>query len=123
MLGPPIVQEAISRVSSFISRKREEEESREHNIERLEMANTELELAIERSGKFPITDVSLLRRRKILKRALEECSDILHRCKLRALQDQETQQGRTVRHSSLPKRIACAAKSSIAYFLPAKKDC
>ncbi|KAG2644413.1 hypothetical protein PVAP13_2KG203065 [Panicum virgatum] len=122
MLGPPIVQEAISRVSSFISRKREEEESREHNIERLEMANTELELAIERSGKLPITDVSLLRRRKILKRALEECCDILHRCKLRALQDQETEQDRTVRHSSFPKRIACAAKSSIAYFLTSKKD-
>jgi hypothetical protein len=79
MLGSPVVQEAISRVSSFISSKREEEASREHNIERLEMASTELELAIERSGKLPITDVSLLRRRKILKRALEECSDILHR--------------------------------------------
>ncbi|RLM85372.1 hypothetical protein C2845_PM04G20490 [Panicum miliaceum] len=95
MLGSPVVQEAISRVSSFISSKREEEASREHNIERLEMASTELELAIERSGKLPITDVSLLRRRKILKRALEECSDILHRCKQRALQDQETEQGRT----------------------------
>ncbi|PVH64640.1 hypothetical protein PAHAL_2G321700 [Panicum hallii] len=122
MLGSPVVQEAISRVSSFISSKREEEASREHNIERLEMASTELELAIERSGKLPITDVSLLRRRKILKRALEECSDILHRCKQRALQDQETEQGRTVRHSSFPKRIACAAKSSVAYFLTARKD-
>ncbi|RLN36227.1 hypothetical protein C2845_PM03G02190 [Panicum miliaceum] len=121
MLGSPVVQEAISRVSSFISSKREEE-SREHNIERLEMASTELELAIERSGKLPITDVSLLRRRKILKRALQECSDILRRCKLRAQQDQETEQGRAVRHSSFPKRVVCAAKSSIAYFLTSKKD-
>jgi hypothetical protein len=49
--------------------------SRGHNIERLAVAHTELELALERSARMPITDVSLLRRRKLLKRAFKECGD------------------------------------------------
>ncbi|CAN6222310.1 unnamed protein product [Urochloa humidicola] len=99
ILGSAVVQETISRVSSIIFRKQEEKSSRKHSIERLEMAYTELELAIERSGKFPITDVSLLRRRKILKRAFKECGDVLHRCKMQAQEDDEIEQGLIPPHS------------------------
>ncbi|KAF8731318.1 hypothetical protein HU200_016372 [Digitaria exilis] len=122
VLGSAVVQEAISIVTSIIFRKREEKASRKHSIEKLEMAHTELELAIERSGKLPITDVSLLRRRKILKRAYKECGDVLHRCKLKAKEDEDIKGGLTPSDSSFPKRIARATKSSIAYFLPTGKD-
>ncbi|KAF8731316.1 hypothetical protein HU200_016370 [Digitaria exilis] len=122
ILGSAVVQEAISRVSSIIFRKHEERASRKHIIERLEMAHTELELALERSGKLPITDVSLLRRRKILKRAYKECGDVLHRCKLQAHEDEETERGLTATDSSFPKRIARATRSSIGYLLPTGKD-
>ncbi|KAL6880275.1 hypothetical protein ACP4OV_011840 [Aristida adscensionis] len=117
-----VVQEAISKVSSAVLTKHEEKAYREHGIERLEMAHTELELAVERSGKFPITDVSLLHRRKILKRALEECSDLLHRSKRQAQEGEDVDRGLTLTHSSFPKRIANAAKSSIAYLLTTNKD-
>ncbi|RLM58864.1 hypothetical protein C2845_PM18G05950 [Panicum miliaceum] len=122
ILGSAVVQEAISRVSSVIFSKHDEKASRKHNIERLEMAHTELELAMERSGKLPITDVSLLRRRKILKRAFEECGDVLHRCKQQAQEDEEIERGLAPTDSSFPKRIARATKSSIAYLLTMGKD-
>ena len=105
MATSAVVQETVSRVSSFIFNKHEEKVSK-GNLERLEMALTKLELAIERSSKLPITDVSLLRRRKILKRALEECGDVLTRHKLQAIEDEESQQGVMVTHPSFPKRIA-----------------
>ncbi|CAM0145197.1 unnamed protein product [Urochloa decumbens] len=114
ILGSAVVQEAISIVSSVIFKKHEEKASRKRSIEKLEMAHTELELAIERSSKLPITDVSLLRRRKILKRAFIECGDVLHRCKLQA-QEEDEEIKREV-NSCFPKRIARATKSSIAYF-------
>ncbi|KAG2631359.1 hypothetical protein PVAP13_2NG197772, partial [Panicum virgatum] len=112
MATSAVVQETVSRVSSFIFNKHEEKVSKGHNLERLEMAHTELELAIERSSKLPITDVALLRRRKILKRALNECGDVLLRYKLQAIEDEESQQG----------RIAYATKSSIAHLFGLAKD-
>jgi len=122
MATSAVIQETVSRVSSFIFNKHEEKVSKGHNLERLEMAHTELELAIERSSKLPITDVSLLRRRKILKRALEECGDVLTRHKLQAIEDEESQQGVMVTHPSFPKRIAYATKSSIAHLFGLAKD-
>ncbi|KAL6647139.1 hypothetical protein ACP70R_014576 [Stipagrostis hirtigluma subsp. patula] len=122
MLGSAVVQEAITRVSSIIFSKHEEKASREHNIERLEMARSELEFAMERSGKLPITDVSLLRRRKVLKRAFEECSDVLHKCKRQAQEGEEVEREPLLTHSSFPKRIAHATKSSIAYLFTTDKD-
>ncbi|CAM0145196.1 unnamed protein product [Urochloa decumbens] len=119
ILGSAVVQEAISRVSSVIFRKHEEKTSRKESIERLEMAHTELELAIERSGKLPITDVALLHRRKILKRAFKECGDVLHRCKLQAQEDEEIKRGAKPTDSCFPKRIARATKS---YLLTMGKD-
>ncbi|TVU40820.1 hypothetical protein EJB05_14299, partial [Eragrostis curvula] len=105
-----------------LDNKHGEKVSAGHNIERLEMAHSNLEHALDRAGKLPITDVSLLRRRKILKRAFEECIDVIHRCKLNAQEDNETNQGRMVMNSSFPKRIARATKSSIAYFFNMKQD-
>ncbi|KAL6880277.1 hypothetical protein ACP4OV_011842 [Aristida adscensionis] len=117
-----VVQEAITRVSSVVLSKREEKASREHSIERLEVAHSELELAVERSGKLPITDISLLRRRKILKRAFEECSDVLHRCKRRSVESEEVNRGLMLPHSFFAKRIAKATKSSIAYLFTKEND-
>ncbi|KAG2639675.1 hypothetical protein PVAP13_2KG076316 [Panicum virgatum] len=64
MVGSAVIQEAVSRVSSFVLGKREDKESKGRIIERLEMALAELEFALERSVKLPITDISLLHRRK-----------------------------------------------------------
>ncbi|KAL6647140.1 hypothetical protein ACP70R_014577 [Stipagrostis hirtigluma subsp. patula] len=122
VLGSAVVQEAISRVASIIFRQREEKASREHNIERLEMAHTELELAIERSSKLPITEVSLLRRRKFLKRAYEECSDVLNGCKQQGQKDDEADREPMLTHSSFTKRISHATKSSIAHLFTTEKD-
>ncbi|KXG23738.1 hypothetical protein SORBI_3008G133900 [Sorghum bicolor] len=48
-----------------------------HNVERLKMAVSQLEFALERTGKLPITDVSLLDQRKMFKLAYVEGTDLL----------------------------------------------
>ncbi|KAK3126497.1 hypothetical protein QOZ80_7AG0557500 [Eleusine coracana subsp. coracana] len=96
MLGSALVQEAVSRVSSFVFSKREERAPLEHIVERLEMALSELEFTLERSAKLPITDVALLRRRKLFKRAYEEASDVLNKHKppsVKASEDQAQSKG------------------------------
>ncbi|RCV09310.1 hypothetical protein SETIT_2G017000v2 [Setaria italica] len=83
MVGSAVVQETVSRITSYLFSKCDHDKrtaSTGHHIERLEMAHTELELALERSARMPITDVSLLRRRKLLERAFKDCGDLLHRC-------------------------------------------
>ena len=82
MVASAFVQETVRRVTSYLFSKLDDkvEASRGHYAERLEMAHTELELALERSARMPITDVSLLRRRKLLERAFEDCEYLLHRC-------------------------------------------
>ncbi|OEL19118.1 hypothetical protein BAE44_0019863, partial [Dichanthelium oligosanthes] len=42
--------------------------------------HTELELVLQRSARMPITDVSLLQRRKLLERAFKDSGDLLRRC-------------------------------------------
>ena len=64
------------------SNKLDDTVSRAHIIARLEMALSRLEFALERTGKMPITYVSLLRRRKIIKRAYAEGTDLLEKHKL-----------------------------------------
>ena len=63
MVASAFVQEIVSRVTSYLFSKLDDkvEASRGHYAERLEMVHTELELALERSARMPITDVSLLR--------------------------------------------------------------
>jgi hypothetical protein len=65
-----------------------------------------MEAALETSGKWPpVTDVSLLRWRKNLKRAADECDAVLNRRKRAPMEDTE------VKLCSLPARIAHATKS------------
>jgi len=100
MVGSAVVQEAVSRVSSFMFNRRDEKEL---IVDRLEMALSELELALERSAKLPITDVALLRRRRLFKWAYIEGMHLLNRYKREATEGQDTGQG--VMHFSNPARI------------------
>ncbi|WVZ61694.1 hypothetical protein U9M48_011527 [Paspalum notatum var. saurae] len=90
-------QEAVSRGFSFAWGKCENKElSQEHMMERLEMAVSELELALERSIKLPITDVSLLQRRQMIKCAYVQARELLHKHKQQAApvsQEQMSTQG------------------------------
>nr|CAB3451796.1 unnamed protein product [Digitaria exilis] len=56
------------------------------------MAQIRLEAALETSEKWQITDASLLRWRRKLKRAAQECDETLHKCKQRILEDEQMQQ-------------------------------
>ncbi|CAM0954828.1 unnamed protein product [Alopecurus aequalis] len=79
MVASALVQEGVSGVLSLAASQRDEKASQGHLLERLEMAQSELEFALERSGKTPITDVSLLRRRMMLKCAFQECTLVFHK--------------------------------------------
>nr|TKW02175.1 hypothetical protein SEVIR_8G228600v2 [Setaria viridis] len=72
------------------------------------MAHIRLEAALETSNKWQITDASLLRWRRKLKRAAQECDDTLHKCKQRILEDEQME--REVKNSSPPNRIVHATK-------------
>ncbi|CAL5077990.1 unnamed protein product [Urochloa decumbens] len=113
LVSNAIVQETVSQILSGLVQKYEEkEESNEkRNLERLEMAHIRLEAALETSNKWQITDASLLRWHRKLKRAAEECDDTLHKCKQRILEDEQMEC--EVRNSSLPNRIAHATKSFV----------
>lgn len=82
------------------------------------MAHSELDLALERSSKLPITDASLLRQRKIYKRAYDECGDVLHRCKLLILEGEDSHMVK----GGFTKRIFRAVKSSISSLIGMDKD-
>ena len=125
MLASAFVQETVNRVTSYLFSKLDDNKemaSRGHYVERLEMAHTELELALERSARMPITDVSLLRRRKLLERAFEDCEYLLHRCNKQQTTDiLEMEQPAT--NSSFTKWIAQVTQSSISsYFAGFCKD-
>jgi hypothetical protein len=83
------------------------------NLERLEMAHIRLEAALETSEKWQITYASLLRWRRKLKRAAQECDETLHRCKLKILEDNHMEQ--EVRSSSIPNRIVHAASEFLRF--------
>uniref|UniRef100_A0A0D3GPN2 Rx N-terminal domain-containing protein n=1 Tax=Oryza barthii TaxID=65489 RepID=A0A0D3GPN2_9ORYZ len=113
-----LVQETVSGVFSYLSSNRTEKASKRHNMERLEMAHSELDLALERSSKLPITDASLLRQRKIYKRAYDECGDVLHRCKLQILEGEDSHMVK----GGFTKQIFRAVKSSISSLIGMDKD-
>jgi len=114
MVGSAVVQGAVSQIlSDLIDRHEGKEKSKDNeNLERLEMAHIKLEAALETSEKWQITDASLLRWRKNLKRAAQECDDVLHKCKNRILEEEKMEQ--EVSSSAFPKRIAHATKSFIS---------
>ncbi|KAF2921242.1 hypothetical protein DAI22_07g016101 [Oryza sativa Japonica Group] len=90
MVASTVVQEVLGGAVSYLSSNREKVSER-HNLEKLEMAHAQLEHALERSSKLPITDVSLLRQRRMFKRAYEECSEVVEKCKVRILEVAEEQ--------------------------------
>jgi hypothetical protein len=112
-----VVQEIVSQVLSDLVQKYEEKEESNvnRNLERLEMAHIKLEVALEISEKWQITDASLLPWRRKLKRAAQECDETLHKCKLRILQDEQMEQ--EVRSASIAKRIVHATKSFVSSVL------
>ncbi|CAL5091765.1 unnamed protein product [Urochloa decumbens] len=113
LVSTAIVQETVSQIlSGLVPKYEEKEESNEkRNLERLEMAHIRLEAALETSNKWHVTDASLLRWRRKLKRVAEECDDTLHKCKQRILEDELME--REVRNFSLPNRIVHATKSFV----------
>ncbi|CAN6202907.1 unnamed protein product [Urochloa humidicola] len=125
MVASALAQEGVSRVSSYISTKLDDKASRAHNVARLEMALSRLEFVLERTGKMPITYVSLLRRRKMFKSAYIEGTDLLNKHKLGVLEGhQET--GQVVVQSSaysyLQRFVRCAANFSISSLVGLNKE-
>jgi hypothetical protein len=100
---------------SRITGKDEEKSKEKENIERLEMAHIKMEAVLQVSNRWQITEVPLLRWRRKLKRASQECDDTLVKCKQRALEQEGTRL--RVSQSSFPKRIAYATKSLISSFI------
>ncbi|KAM0929638.1 hypothetical protein ACQ4PT_001653 [Festuca glaucescens] len=121
MVGSCVVQEMVSRAISRVLSAPEDKAA--SAMERLEMAHSGLELALERSGKLPITDVSLLRQRRMFKRAHEECGHVLYKHKLRVIQDDDEETKKGVTPSSFPasytRKIIHTVKS---YFLGPAMD-
>ncbi|KAL6630611.1 hypothetical protein ACP70R_021773 [Stipagrostis hirtigluma subsp. patula] len=118
-----LVQEGVSRVSSYISSKIQEKATRVQIVSRLEMAVSKLELALERSGKLPITDVALLRRMKIIKHAYIEGKDLLNKHKLQLVEGQQEIE-QVVTASSFLERVTRAANlpPSISSLLGLNKE-
>ncbi|CAL4915790.1 unnamed protein product [Urochloa decumbens] len=110
MVCSAVVQETVSQILSGLAQKYAESNAN-RNLERLEMAHIKLEAALESSDKWRITGASLLRWRRKLKHAAQECHDLLQKCKHRILEEQQMQQ--EVKNSSLPNRIVHATKSFI----------
>ncbi|CAD6221539.1 unnamed protein product [Miscanthus lutarioriparius] len=89
VVGSVLVQECLSKAISFVLGRREEKVSQGVNAERLEMAVSQLEFALERTAKLPVMELSLLHRRKMIKRAYLEGTELLNKHK----QLQELQEG------------------------------
>lgn len=115
IVGSVVVGEAVNKASSFLLGKNKERDAKRENIERLELAYLKMESALEASRKWNITDASLLRWRRKLKCAAEECDDALRKCNQRSMDEQGMEQ--EVRNSSFPRRIAHATKSFISSFV------
>ena len=85
MVCSALFQETVSRCISFALGRREEKASQGHLRERLEMAVSELEFALERAMELPIRHLSLLQRRKIIKRAHVEAMELLDKHRQQAV--------------------------------------
>ncbi|KAF0926105.1 hypothetical protein E2562_021819 [Oryza meyeriana var. granulata] len=81
-------------------------------MDRLEVAQIKLEIALETSKKWQIADGPLLHWQKKLKRVAEECDDTLHKYRQRVQEEKEAEQ--VARDSFFPRRIAHATKSLIS---------
>uniref|UniRef100_A0A0D9WV11 Uncharacterized protein n=1 Tax=Leersia perrieri TaxID=77586 RepID=A0A0D9WV11_9ORYZ len=114
VIGSAVIGEAVSRISTFVIDNHNRKSIDEDGLERLEMSHIRMEAALEMSNKYPpATDTSLLRWRKKLKRASDECSHVMDRCKRRAMEDKKREQ--EIRQFSFPKRIAHATRSFFSF--------
>ncbi|CAN6324862.1 unnamed protein product [Urochloa humidicola] len=111
MVGSIVVGEVVNRASSFlISRHREGMSTRE-GVERLEIAHIKMEAALEVSARWTQQHAAgagapLLRWRRRLRRAADDCDAALHRWKLRELQEEEARE--RLSRAPLPRRVAHA---------------
>ncbi|XP_062208937.1 uncharacterized protein LOC133910619 [Phragmites australis] len=111
IVSSAVTEQIVNQILSSMIDRHERKPSEEH-LERLEMARIKLKAALETSDKWQINDASLLRWRRKLKRAAQECDDTLRSCKQRAVEDEEKQ--RVVRCSSFPRRLAHITKSFVS---------
>ena len=113
MVSSVVIQETVGQILSGLVHRYEgkEDSNPNDNLERLEMAHIKLEAALETSSKWQVTDSSLLRWRKKLKRAPQECNDMLYEHKKIIVEEEQMEH--EVRNSSFPRRIAHATKSFI----------
>ncbi|XP_066393021.1 uncharacterized protein [Miscanthus floridulus] len=81
MVCSALVQETVSKGVSFALGKREEKASQGHLMERLEMAVSQLEFALERAQERRIWHLSLICRRKQIKSAYVEATELLDKHK------------------------------------------
>ncbi|XP_062186365.1 uncharacterized protein LOC133889954 isoform X2 [Phragmites australis] len=117
VVASAVAQEGVSGVSSYISNKLEEKASAGHGIQRLEMLLSQVEFVLERTGKVPITYISLLRRRKVIERAYNEGTSLLNKHKHGI--------GQEVTRSSVPfleRIIGRARNSSMSSLLGLSKE-
>ncbi|OEL25795.1 hypothetical protein BAE44_0013184 [Dichanthelium oligosanthes] len=107
MVGSIIVGEVVNRTSSFLLGRHRDRLSAREGVERLEMAHIKMEAALEVSARWrSATDVSLLRWRRKLLRAADECDAALRRWKLRELQEEAARE--RLARAPLPRRVAHA---------------
>ncbi|XP_024316061.1 uncharacterized protein LOC112271177 [Brachypodium distachyon] len=98
IVSSAIVGEAVSLVFSGIATNatkdedKSDQEAAEDGLERLEIARIKMEAALEISGRWQITDVSLLHWRKKLKRAAEDCDDVTRTCRRLSKEEDEKEQ-------------------------------
>ncbi|CAD6221480.1 unnamed protein product [Miscanthus lutarioriparius] len=80
-LPSAVAEEGVRKVFSYISTKVEDKASRADTIARLEIALARLGIALEKTGRIPITYVSLLRSRKDIKGVYMEGTELLNKHK------------------------------------------
>jgi hypothetical protein len=108
MVGSVVVGEVVNRTSPFIISKHKERQRTWEGIERLEMAHIKMEAALDVSGRWQTTDVSL-------RRAADDCDAALHRRKLRALEDEAARE--RLARAPFRRRVAHAVVSFVRVLL------
>ncbi|XBI32276.1 hypothetical protein VPH35_055747 [Triticum aestivum] len=119
-----IIGETVSQIFSSITNRKDDDKSDEATggggLERLEMAHIKMEDAIEMSDNWQITDVSLIHWRKKLKRAAQDCNDLVRRCWELSLEQDEAEQ--VPGKSSFATRLAHATKEFVSSFIACEGD-
>ena len=123
MVGSLVVGEVVSRTSSFLVSKHKERSASactSESLERLEMARIKMEAALEVSARWQVTDVAMLRWRRRLRRAADECDAAVHRWKLRALEEEEAREA--LARAWLPSRVARIVASFVSSLLSRRSE-